>query len=57
MLPFDVEGLGGECFVGEMPVAAGGKAEAWPASRTCCAGTPACTIGGDKACGVDDFVK
>jgi hypothetical protein len=28
-LPFDVDGLGGECFVGEIPVLAGGRADAW----------------------------
>lgn len=27
-LPLEVEGLGGECFVGDMPMAAGGKTEA-----------------------------
>ena len=27
-LPFDVVGLGGECFVGEIPVLAGGRADA-----------------------------
>lgn len=27
-LPFDVVGLGGECFVGEMPVLAGGSVNA-----------------------------
>jgi len=52
-----VEGLGGECFVGEMPVTAGGKAAAWPASRSCCSGTPTCSIGGDKDCRGDDFVR
>jgi hypothetical protein len=52
--PFDVEGLGGECFVGEMPVTAGGKAEAWPAS--CCNNGAACTIGGDEACRGDDLL-
>jgi hypothetical protein len=29
-LPFEVVGLGGECFVGESPVTAGGKAEECP---------------------------
>lgn len=33
-LPFDVA-LGGECFVGEMPVLAGGSADAWFGSCIC----------------------
>jgi hypothetical protein len=34
-LPLDVVGLGGECFVGEMPVLAGGSADARLGSWFC----------------------
>lgn len=37
-LPFDVDGLGGECFVGERPVTAEGNAE-----------SPVCTIPNESA--------
>lgn len=38
-LPFEVEGRGGECFVGEIPVLLDGKPEVWPC--------PFCWIGAE----------